>query len=110
MRGDIVIVDFPFSDAAQAKRRPALIVLGDLVPSVNTIIALITSNVQRTGPTRLVINPALETASGLVAVSAVACESLFSLHQRLIVKRIGFLSPAVMARIDDCLKIALGIP
>jgi mRNA interferase MazF len=110
MRGDIVIVDFPFSDAAQTKRRPALVVLGDSVPSVNTIIALITSNPNRIGATRLVIDPALETGSGLLAVSVVACESLFSLHQRLIVKRIGFISRATMAQIDDCLKIALGRP
>jgi mRNA interferase MazF len=110
MRGDIVIVDFPFSDASQAKRRPALILQGDGVLSVNTMIALITSNIQRTGATRLVVDPALETGSGLRAVSAVARESLFSLHKRLIVKRIGSLSSVAMAQIDDCLKIALGLP
>jgi mRNA interferase MazF len=110
MRGDIVIVDFPFSDASRVKRRPALVVLGDGVSSVNTIIALITSSTQRTGATRLVVDPALETGSGLVAVSAVACESLFSLHQQLIIKRIGSLSSVAMAQIDNCLKIALGLP
>ncbi len=110
MRGDIVIVDFPFSDASRAKRRPALVVAADGVSSVNTIIALITSNTQRTGATRLIIDPALETGSGLLAISAGACESLFSLHQRLVIKRIGSLSSATMAQIDGCLRTALGLP
>ncbi len=65
MRGDIVIVDFPFSDASRAKRRPALVVMGDGVASANTIIALITSNTQRSGITRLIIDPALENWVGI---------------------------------------------
>jgi mRNA interferase MazF len=89
MRGDIVIVDFPFSDASRAKRRPALVVSADGVLSVNTIIALITSSTQRIADTRLVVDPVVATGSVLVAVSSVACESLFSLHQRLLIKRIG---------------------
>ena len=110
MRGDIVVVDFSFSDASQTKRRPAVAVQGGGASSVNTIIALITSNIQRTGGTRVVVNPGLEIGSGLLAVSAVAWESLFSLHTRLIVKRIGSLSSAAMANVDDCLKVALGLP
>lgn len=109
MSGDIIIVDFPFSDASRAKRRPALVVLGDGVLSVNTIIALITSNTQRAGATRLVVDPTLESGSGLLAISAVACESLFSLYQRLIVKKIGSLSSVAMGQVDNCLKIALGL-
>jgi mRNA-degrading endonuclease toxin of MazEF toxin-antitoxin module len=70
MRGDIIIVDFPFSDASRVKRRPALVVLGDGLSSVNTIIALITSSTHRAGATRLVVDPALELGSGLVAISA----------------------------------------
>lgn len=52
MRGDVVLVDFPISDASASKRRPALVVQSDGVVSVNTIIVPITSNIARPGATR----------------------------------------------------------
>jgi mRNA interferase MazF len=110
MRGDVVIVDFPFSDASQAKRRPALVVQADAVASVNTIIALITSNLTRTGPTRLFVDSATETGSGLKTSSVILCEALFSILTSRIIKKVGSLSAATMAQVDDGLKAALGLP
>jgi mRNA interferase MazF len=109
MRGDVVLVDFPFSDGSASKRRPALLVQSDNVVSVNEILLPITSNVSRIGPTRLVVDPAVEPGTGLRTVSAVACENPFSVHRSLIVKRIGSLGAASMAKVDECLKLALGL-
>jgi mRNA interferase MazF len=110
MRGDILIVDYPFSDASQVKRRPALVIQADTVQSINTIVALITSNISRLVPERLVIDPKDELESGLRAVSTVACDSLATIHASLISKKIGSLSAATMQQIDECLKTALGLP
>lgn len=57
-RGDVVLVRFPNSDLKTYKKRPALVVQGD---GLNTripqrIIALITSNLSRTGPTRIAVS------------------------------------------------------
>jgi mRNA interferase MazF len=109
MRGDVVLVDFPFSDASASRRRPALVVQSDSVVSVNTIIVPITSNIARSATTRLVIDPAIEAGSGLKMVSAIICEGLFSLHRSLVVRRIGALSAAAMVKVDDGLKAALGL-
>jgi mRNA interferase MazF len=109
MRGDVVLVDFPFSDASASKRRPVLVVQADSVVSVNTIFVPITSNIARSGTTRLVVDPATEAGSGLKMVSAIACEGLFSFHRSLVVRRIGALSARAMTKLDDCLKAALGL-
>jgi mRNA interferase MazF len=109
MRGDVVLVDFPFSDASASKRRPALVVQSDSVVSANTIIVPITSNIARAGTTRLIVDPAVEGTSGLKMASAIACEGLFSLHRSLIVRTIGSLSAPSMAKVDECLKAALGL-
>jgi mRNA interferase MazF len=109
MRGDILIVDYPFSDASQVKRRPALVVQADTVSSINTIVALITSNIARTALERLIVDPKHEPGSGLRAISAIACDSLSTIHASLIHKKIGSLSVASMRQVDECLEAALGL-
>ena len=49
MKGDVILIDFPFSQGGGSKVRPALVVQGNAVRSVNTIIAEITSNPARVG-------------------------------------------------------------
>jgi mRNA-degrading endonuclease toxin of MazEF toxin-antitoxin module len=48
-RGDVVILDHPFSDASGSKVRPALVVQADRDNArlSNTIVALITKNTSR---------------------------------------------------------------
>jgi mRNA-degrading endonuclease toxin of MazEF toxin-antitoxin module len=114
-RGDVVIIDHPFSDATGSKVRPALIVQTDARNSrlTETIIALITKNTNlvATDPTQLLID--LKTpdgrASGLHVNSAVKCGKLFTVHENLIRNRIGLLTPMLMQKIDACLKVALAL-
>lgn len=114
-RGDVVLVDFPFSDQTGRKVRPALVVQNDAWNSVldDTILALITSsNKRRVGaPTQYTLE--LKTAegrqSGLRLDSIVQCENLVTYDQGLIPRTLGSLPPDAMLKIDDCLKSALGI-
>jgi mRNA interferase MazF len=113
-RGDVVLVDFPFSSGSGGKRRPALIVQNDQdnARQLNTIVAMITSNTAHVGgATQLLIDIATPDgrASGLRLMSAVKCSMLFTLEQRLIVQRIGTLPGTLMGRIDECLKEAVGV-
>ena len=50
-RGDVVLVLFPDSNLATAKRRPALVVQADALDTGlnQTIVAMITSNASRQG-------------------------------------------------------------
>ncbi len=110
-RGDVVLVRFPNSDLKTYKKRPALVVQGD---SLNTglaqrIVALITSNKERTGATRIVIgerDPAALTM-GLRTDSVIVADNLATVKEREIDKAIGHCP--IMPQVDRALKLTLGL-
>ena len=59
-RGDVVLLDFPFSGGGGSKVRPALVVQNDVDNSrlVSAIVAMVTSQTKRAGtePTQLLID------------------------------------------------------
>lgn len=115
-RGDVVLVDFPYSDQTGNKVRPVLVVQADLWNQRldDTILALITSSRHRRvgAATQVVID--ITTAegqqTGLRLNSVIQCENLLTYDQALILRALGRLSPAAMQQIDACLKAALSIP
>jgi mRNA interferase MazF len=115
-RGDVVLLDHPYSDASGSKVRPALVVQADTRNAIltNTIVAMITTNLSHTGTdsTQLLIDISTPDGkkSGLRVTSAVTCGNLFSVHEDLIRKKIGELSAAYLQKINDCLKAALELP
>jgi mRNA interferase MazF len=115
-RGDVVIIDHPFSDATGSKVRPALVVQADSrnVLLTNTVVAMITRNLSRVGvdPSQLFIEISTPDGqkSGLNADSAVTCGNLFTVHEDRVRKKIGELPDALMRQINDCLKAALELP
>jgi mRNA interferase MazF len=114
-RGDVVLVDFPYSDQTGSKLRPALVVQADALNQKldDTILALITSSRRRMvgSPTQLVIKVATNEgrSSGLRMDSVVQCENLVTREQRLLKKKLGDLPANLMAAIDDCLRAALSL-
>jgi mRNA interferase MazF len=114
-RGDVVILDHPYSNGSGSKVRPALVVQNDRDNGrlVNTIVALIASNVSHVGePTQLLIDLTTSDGrqSGLNQTSAVVCTNLFTVSQAKVRRIIGSLPPALVAKLDDCLRSALGLP
>jgi mRNA interferase MazF len=114
-RGDVVLLDYPYSDASGSKVRPVLIVQNDRDDQrlTNSIVALITKNVSRVHePTQLLIDVSTPEGqqSGLNQTSAVTCGNLFTVAQTKVRRVIGSLSPATMTQIDACLKAALELP
>jgi len=114
-RGDAVIVQFPYQDGTRGKNRPALVVQCDQNNRrlQNTVVAMITGNIQRaqTESTQLLVDPSTAEgqSTGLHGPSAVKCENLFTIQQAHILRTIGRLSPAMMAKVDACLKASLGL-
>jgi mRNA interferase MazF len=115
-RGDVVIVDYPFSDRTGSKVRPALIVQSDVYNQrlADTIIALITSSAQRFvgSPTQLIVDIATADGkqTGLRINSVVQCENLITLDQSLILRVIGRFPANLLQKINPCLRAALDIP
>jgi mRNA-degrading endonuclease toxin of MazEF toxin-antitoxin module len=114
-RGDVVIVEIPFTDVGGAKKRPAVIVQSDVYNLTirKTVVAIFTGNLRRSGdPAHLLVDPStLEgTSSGLSGPSLASCYNLFTIEQNRIEQVIGHLSDVLKSRLNNCPKAALELP
>jgi mRNA interferase MazF len=115
LRGDVVIVDFPFTDQPSKKRRPAVVVQADVYNQAiaKTIIVMVTGNLhRRNDPAHLFVDPSVPdgASSGLRAASLVSCINLFTIDQDDIVKTLGHLSDLLQQKMNACMKAALELP
>jgi mRNA interferase MazF len=110
-RGDVVEVDWPFTDLTGTKPRPAVVVQADFLNGLidDTIYVKIQGNAFAIPGTEVEIDPAVETLSGLRKVCYASCKDILTREQSLILRTVGVLSDAVMRQIEDCLKKVLEI-
>ncbi len=114
-RGEVILTYVPNIGGPGGKVRPALVVQSNHNNARlnETIIAAITSNTSRVHETTqlfIEVTTPDGSASGLLHDSAVRCERLHSIPQTDVRRVIGKLSDVLMRQIDDCLKVALGLP
>ncbi len=98
---DVIVVPFPFTDKQSNKRRPALVVSQQRTfnkPAGHSVLAMITS--QKNTPWPLDTKIENMQAAGLTALSMIRMK-LFTLDNRLILKKIGSLSTAD----QDCFRV-----
>jgi mRNA interferase MazF len=112
-RGDIVLVDYPFSDRTGSKVRPALVVQADALNRriTDTILASISRSTHRASGPQLFIDISTPegVGTGLRQKSMIQCENLLTYDQRLVITKIGQLSAPLMQRVSQCLKVALDL-
>ena len=112
-RGDVVLVDYLFSDRTGSKVRPCLVVQNDRDNQRldDTIVVAISSNTARATaePTQFVIEVATPSGrqSGLLFDSSVQCENLVTIDCQFVIRKIGTLPAAAMSQVNGCLKAAL---
>jgi mRNA interferase MazF len=111
-RADVVLIDWPFSDRTGSKLRPAVVVQADYLNAMidDTVLVQITSKGHGIPGTEVVLDPATETASGLLHISYVFCPNVLTAEQALIDQTIGRLSDVAMQEIEKCLKATLALP
>lgn len=114
-RGDLVLVKFPHASGLPPKHRPALVVQADYYNQriSNVLLATITSNLNRRGDAAhyfIDLSTTDGKQSGLNQDSLVSCLNLAVLPKSEIGTTIGQLSAQTMLEVDDCLKVALGLP
>lgn len=115
-RGEVVFVDYPYSDRTGSKVRPCLVIQTDQNNSRldDTIVVTITSRTARAAiePTQLLIDIASAAGkqSGLLFTSAIQCENILTVDSNFVLRRIGSLPADVMLLVNECLKAALAIP
>jgi mRNA interferase MazF len=105
VKGDVVVVPFPFSDLSQAKRRPAVVVAelqGD-----DRILCQITSQTI-VGHDAITVQDAEFESGGLRQLSNIRPDRLFTADEQIILYSAGRLTPTkveeVVNKIVDILR------
>ena len=110
-RGEIYLVEFdPARGHEIQKTRPALVIQNDIGNrhSLVTIVAAITSAISEVPfPVDVVIPPT--RANGLTVESAIKLGQIRSIDRQRLVKRLGVVEAASMRRVDQAIKISLGL-
>jgi mRNA interferase MazF len=111
-RGDVVLVLFPDSNLATAKRRPAIVVQSNQLNTglAQTIVAMITSNLSRAGhPSRVVVAQSSSEGRrmGLLSDSVVMTDNLATVLNSEIDRGIGKCDD--MRTVDAALRHTLGL-
>src|SRR5947209_3406215 len=107
VKGDLVVLPFPFSDLSQAKRRPALVVAsagGD-----DLILCQMTSQANQDRHA-LLIDPADLASGTLNQPGHVRPNRLFTADRQIILYRIGSLKPHKLNAIIDAIVNVLRAP
>lgn len=110
-RGDVVEVDWLYTDMSGSKIRPAVVVQADFLDGLidDTVLVQITNTRHAISGTEVVLVPAVEVNARLSKVCVASCMNILTFEQARIVRTIGFLSSTAMQEIENCLKIVLKI-
>jgi len=111
-RGEIVLVDWPYSDLSGTKVRPAVVVRADFLDGLidDTVLVKITGRRFGIPGTEVQLDPASEPSAGLSKVCYASCYDLLTRDEALIRATIGYLSEEAMEQIGECLKKVLELP
>ena len=111
VRGDIVLVPFPFTDLTSSKVRPAVIVSAD-PQAVDVTIAFISSvlpGIPAKTEFLLTAKDKNFAASGLKKDSVFKMSKLLAISSSLIVRRLGRANASLQKELDVCLAKAVGL-
>ena len=109
-RGEIYVVSFdPTVGHEIQKTRPAVIIQNDVSNrySPMTIVAAISSQfADPPHPREVIIHPG---KSGLSQTSAAVLNQIRSVDRKRLIKRLGIVDATTLSKIDDALRISLGL-
>jgi mRNA-degrading endonuclease toxin of MazEF toxin-antitoxin module len=106
-RGDVLLIQFPFSGLAGQKDRPAVVISADIYHDRwdELLVVALTSKVPKTlRPTDYQVRD--WQAAGLQQPSWMRSH-LATVHYQLVMHKIGSLAPSDMQAVEVCLRIAL---
>jgi len=101
VKGDVVVVPFPFSDLSRSKRRPALVI--QHFEGEDILLAQITSQLIRDEYAVMLDDSDFQNG-GLNKQSNVRPNKLFTCSKNLIIYKIGSLKPENMQSVIEAIK------
>jgi mRNA interferase MazF len=101
-KGDIVLVNFPFTDLSQAKLRPAIVLSANETLNEFALCFITSQNTNQVTPEEFVIDigDSEFSKTGLKISSKVRVTRLVTLQRQLIVKRLGKLGNQYMQTLN----------
>jgi len=111
-RGDIVLITFPFSDLTATKVRPALVLSPISPKEQDYIVALISSNIERSLSNTdylLLKSDSAFAETGLKVESVFRMAKLHNLNKSLAKRKIGKVDSNLMQNLETKLRLALGL-
>lgn len=108
-RSDIWLADLnPVRGHEQAGRRPVLVVSVDAFNQsrADLVVVIPITSTLRPIPFHLVVQP---PEGGLTNPSALLCEAVRSISKDRLLTRWGSVSPAIMAQVEDRLRMLMGL-
>lgn len=108
-RGEIWLVDWnPGRGSEQTGVRPALVVQNDVgnTYSSTTIVAAVSTRIGKEYPFQVRVEP---RESGLPQTSIIKLDQIMTVAQERLMRKVGSLSPSIMAKVNEALKRSLGI-
>lgn len=114
-RGDVFVARLPHPSGVRGKRRPVVVIQADSYSAVvgTVVVAEITTNLSLANdPACIPLDPATADgqAAGVIRPSVLSCLALMTVNAHQVGQNFGSLPPALMQRLDGCLKAALGLP
>ncbi|OAI54341.1 hypothetical protein AYO44_03470 [Planctomycetaceae bacterium SCGC AG-212-F19] len=113
-RGIVILVRFPHPSGQCGKKRPAVVVQSDAYASTvsTVVVAEVTKNLtMKDDPACLIIEVSTPEgkASGLLVDSVASSLVLDTVYTDTVAQVLGSLSPTLLQKFDDCLKVGMGL-
>lgn len=107
-QGDIVLIPIPFTDLSSQKRRPVIVISSDAYNQYapDVIVVAMTSNPSLNAYSFIITSADLEQGS-LNRPGTVRVDKMYTLHQSLVVKRFGRVTPEILDRIRAMVNMLL---
>lgn len=107
-KGDIVLVNFPFTDLSQSKLRPAVVLAVNLAIDEITLCFISSQQVDRLNQTEFTMldSDTEFSQTGLRTSSKVRVTRITTLSRQLIAKRLGRLGVEYLQQLDTALLLA----
>ena len=111
LRGDVVLVPFPFTDQATKRLRPSIILWSDPLQVDLTLAFISSQHVDRVAAGEFMVFPSHPEfgLTGLTLPSKVRTMKLVTLERALVRRWLGRLGPLLIADLDRALIVSLGI-
>ncbi|MBU1820583.1 MAG: type II toxin-antitoxin system PemK/MazF family toxin [Bacteroidetes bacterium] len=106
-QGDIVVVNFPFTDISQTKRRPALVVSNDEVNETGDYLLVQITSQYRQDALTLPLSIEDYSSQPLPLVSYIRKHKLFLLNESLITSKVSSVTPKFHQKLVNAIHLIL---